>query len=101
MSTRIKQDDIIEINEAYLRIGTYSGVAKELGYSPSTVKKYVQKDYISQKESFISPPSNIEDIEYQLENNSTPLSVLQTDGILNITEDERIGIYKIWGEMSI
>ena len=101
MSTRIKQDDIIEINEAYLRIGTYSGVAKELGYSPSTVRKYVQKDYISQKESFISPPSNIEDIEYQLENNPTPLSVLRTDGILNITEDERIGIYKIWGEMSI
>lgn len=101
MSTRIKQDDIIEINEAYLRIGTYSGVAKELGYSPSTVKKYVQKDYISQKESFILPPSNIEDIEDKLEGNPTPLSVLQSDGILNITEDERIGIYKIWGEMSI
>ena len=45
----ITQDKIIEINELYLKIGTYAGVSRELGGSPSptTVKKYIIPGYMS------------------------------------------------------
>lgn len=101
MSTHVKHDDIIKINEAYLRIGTYSGVARELGYSPSTVKKYVSLDYVSQEEAFIKPPKNIEELEARLEKAPTPISELKRDRILIPTDEEKMEIYKIWSEMSI
>lgn len=101
MSTRVNHDDIIKINEAYLRIGTYSGVARELGYSPATVKKYVSLDYVSQDESFIKPPSSLEELESRLEQAPTAISELKSEGILVPTDEEKLEIYKIWGEMSI
>lgn len=101
MSTHVKHDDIIKINEAYLRIGTHSGVARELGYSPATVKKYVSLDYVSQDESFIKPPSSLEELESRLEQAPTAISELKSEGILVPTDEEKLEIYKIWGEMSI
>lgn len=38
---KLTEEKIQSIIQAYARIGTYSGVAKELGCSASTVKKYV------------------------------------------------------------
>ena len=40
---------IVEMNELYLKIGTYTGVSRELGGSPSatTVKKYIIPNYVS------------------------------------------------------
>jgi hypothetical protein len=45
----ITQDQIIEMNELYLKIGTYAGVSRALGGSPSptTVKKYIIPGYMS------------------------------------------------------
>lgn len=37
----IKFNDILEINRLYLQYKTYSGVARALGISASTVKKYI------------------------------------------------------------
>lgn len=47
----ITQKEIKEINEAYLEIGTYAGVARKLGFSPSTIKKYVIDGYTKVDES--------------------------------------------------
>lgn len=51
--TVITQEIIRKMNELYLEIGTYSGVSRAMGGSPSasTVKKYIIKDYISEKEA--------------------------------------------------
>lgn len=38
---KLSQEKIQEIVTQYSIIGTYSGVAKKLGVSPTTVKKYV------------------------------------------------------------
>lgn len=45
----IDQDKIIEMNELYLKIGTYAGVSRALNGSPSpaTVKKYIIPGYMS------------------------------------------------------
>ena len=47
--TQITQEKIIEINNLYLKIGTYAGVSRALGGSPSptTVKKYIIPNYTS------------------------------------------------------
>jgi len=46
----VQNSDIKKMNELYLKIGTYAGVAREVGFSPSTVKKYIKKDYVSEDE---------------------------------------------------
>lgn len=43
--TKITQEDILKINEAYYRLKSYAAVSRELGFSASTVKKYVIADY--------------------------------------------------------
>lgn len=54
MGKAISQDRIREINDAYLVIKTYSGVAKKLGVSPSTVKKYIIPDYVPEEKLSIN-----------------------------------------------
>lgn len=47
---RVTDEDIKRMNELYLKIGTYAGVAREVGFSGSTVKKYIIIDYVAEEE---------------------------------------------------
>ena len=51
MANKITQEQIVRLNELYLKIGTYSGVSRAMGGSPSptTVKKYIIPNYIPQE----------------------------------------------------
>lgn len=42
---RVTESEIIKMNELYLQYGTYAAVAREVGRSPSTVKRYIQSDF--------------------------------------------------------
>ena len=53
MATKINQSDIKQINQLYYQCHNYSQVAREMGISPSTVKKYVQVNYKPVDESKI------------------------------------------------
>ena len=46
----VTQTDIQKMNELYLQIGTYAGVAREVGLSASTVKRYIITDYVAAEE---------------------------------------------------
>ena len=46
MATKITQDDILNINRTYLKLGTYAATARELGFSAGTIKKYVKPDFV-------------------------------------------------------
>ena len=46
MATKITQDIEKQINELYYKCKVYAQVARELGISPSTVKKYVRPNYV-------------------------------------------------------
>ena len=48
MAKRVTNDDIIQINEVYAAVGTYAETARQTGFSASTVKKYVNVDYVPQ-----------------------------------------------------
>lgn len=47
----ITQAEVKRINELYLKLKTYAAVARELGISPGTVKKYVIDGYSKVDES--------------------------------------------------
>ena len=48
MATKVTQEDKIRMNELYLKYKTYAEVARQTGFSASTVKKYIISDFIPQ-----------------------------------------------------
>lgn len=61
----VQPDDIIAINEAYIKIGTYAGAGRATGWSGGTIKRYIIPDYVPQseqepieKEEFVIPSSD-------------------------------------------
>lgn len=59
MANKITQEQIIEMNRQYLKIGTYAGVARIVGVSVGTVKKYIIPDFVD--------PEEIEITEFDME----------------------------------
>ena len=87
------------MNEAYLLCGTYSGVAKALGWSASTVKKYIIEGYQSKDvvgeipytKIFVEPAAIDEAMDYLV--NHSNLSCL--------TEQEKKDMIDIWRSLVI
>lgn len=44
MAKKVTKEDIVRFNELYIIHGTYAAVARETGWSPSTVAKYIVKN---------------------------------------------------------
>ena len=45
MANKVTQQDIIKFNELYLQHKTYAAVARETGFSATTVKKYIIQNF--------------------------------------------------------
>lgn len=45
----VQEEDKIKMNELYATIGTYAGVARVVGFAPSTVKRYISEECLSQE----------------------------------------------------
>ena len=45
MAKRVTNEDILKFNEIYYKTKTYAEVARETGFSASTVKKYINKNW--------------------------------------------------------
>ena len=45
MANKVTQQDIIKMNELYLQYKTYAAVARETGFSATTVKKYIIQNF--------------------------------------------------------
>lgn len=45
MASKVTVEDVLRINELYYKHKTYAEVARQTGFSASTVKKYVIKDW--------------------------------------------------------
>ena len=68
MARKVTEEDKILINELYIKLKTYAAVARETGFSPTTVKKYIIANYIP-KEQIQQNVFNIEiptNIEYDI-----------------------------------
>ena len=45
MASKVTNEDILRINELYYKHKVYAEVARQTGFSASTVKKYVDKNW--------------------------------------------------------
>ena len=93
---RVTEEDIIQMNEAFLLCGTYSGAAKATGWSASTVKKYIISGYTSQidtaaQESMITLP----DLDKVVAN------LMQMAHATMLTSKEAHEVTKLWKELII
>ena len=94
MRRTVNEEDIIQINEAYLLCGTYSGAAKATGWSASTVKKYIISGYTSQidtaaQESMITLP----DLD------KVVIALKQLVHATMLTSEEALEVTELWKEL--
>ena len=50
MANKVTNTDIVKMNELYLTLKSYAAVARQTGFSSSTVSKYIQTNYRSIEE---------------------------------------------------
>ena len=50
MANRLTEEDKIRINELYIKYGTYAEVARQTGFSPATVRKYIIPNFTPKSE---------------------------------------------------
>lgn len=93
---RVSPEDIIKFNDLYLELKTYAGVARETGFSASTVKKYIIKDYI--------PAEKVETQKFSGDFPEFEPEIFRKQdwvSFLNMTEAEYGEIKELWKEMSL
>ena len=100
MAKTVTSEQIIEINELYKEIGVYAEVARRVGLSASTVRKYVKPDYTPTAELPILR-ADIGACRQVIENFTLSAEAMQDEHILDLTESEIEDIKKLWGELAI
>ena len=91
---KVTQDDIIKMNELYLKLHTYAAVAREVGFAASTVKKYIIPDYVSQEDI------EIKKFDKPLPDFSTELFLKETwNDMLTLSQEEKDEIKELWKEL--
>ena len=93
MATKVTQEEIIKMNEIYAICHNYTQTANAVGRSPSTVKKYIIKNYSSKEniQTNIELPS-IED---------TINSIKAIKNLTMLTDEEKNEIVELWKELKI
>lgn len=84
---RVQQEDIIKMNELYIQIGTYAGVARAVGFSAGTVKRYIQENYVPQEK--MQP---IEKIEFEIPSIADLVYPKNWNEFLQLTDTELEGM---------
>ena len=96
MANKVTQEDIIRINDLYLKLKTKAAVTRATGFSASTVSKYIIKDYVPKEEIKVErfneelPAFNVDDF---VDVNFSRLCLL--------SEVEKIEMKILWKELSL
>ena len=94
---RVTVDDIRKMNEEYLDCHNYAEVARRVGYSASTVRKYIYKDFAKVDESKIK--------RFDPNVDMVPFTTDRFKGVKNygtlcvLSDEEREEIKQLWEEM--
>lgn len=94
--SRVTKEDIKNINELYLKFGVKAKVARELGFSPATVSKYIIPDY--------KPTAQLKIRKFtgDLPNfDPTLFRIKSWEPLLTLSDEEFIGVKELWEELSL
>jgi predicted transcriptional regulator len=100
MAKAIDTEMIVQINELYKKIGTYAGVAREIGISATTVRKYVRDDYVAIADMKIKR-ADIGECRKIIENYNLTAEILADPLLLELTDEEYEGMKELWEEIAI
>lgn len=98
MAKKVTTDDILKMNELYYKYHTYAQVAREIGFSASTVSKYVDKNW---------KPIKIENLKHFTISMLPDFTADMFVGVENygdlcvLTDQEKEEIKELWGELAI
>ena len=98
MASKVTNEDILRINELYYKYKVYAQVARETGFSASTVKKYVVPNWA---------PVSAETIKrFDLKDLPEPSTILFKDitnygNLCTLTEHEKTEMEELWGELAL
>jgi len=84
------------MNELYLQLGTYAAVARKVGFSPTTVKKYINTSYVAEEFVVMIPFTGT---IISAEKLSLPKSLDEWRVWLRISEEEKIDIEELRKEI--
>lgn len=92
---RLTVEDIKNINEVYKRVGSYAETARQTGFAPTTVKKYVDPDYVIE-------PFKGKKFEGELQE-FDPAQFMTRDWnkLCELNEAEREELKDLWEELSV
>lgn len=95
---KVTKDDILQINSLYFRYKTYAEVARQTGFSASTVRKYVDVNW--------KPVENESIIKFDM-NDLPEFDTTCFKGVKNygdlcvLTEREQNGMKELWKELAV
>ena len=100
MASKVKNEDILRINELYYQTHTYAEVARQTGFSASTVKKYVipgwapvEQENVKRFELNELPDFHVAVVGFRGINNYGDLCVL--------SDNEKEEIKQLWEELAV
>ena len=95
---RVTSEDILRMNEIYYKTHVFAEVARQTGFSASTVRKYVNVNW--------KPVELDKIIKFDLNNlpefDTTPFKHVSDYGAMCILDDEEIDqIRELWKELAV
>lgn len=94
MARKVTEEDKILINELYIKLKTYAAVARETGFSPTTVKKYIITNYI--------PKEQIQQNVFNIEIPSINKEMFDIENfgeLCILSKEEKIEVEELWKEL--
>lgn len=97
MARKVTNEDIIAMNELYAKYGTYAEVARQTGWSASTVRKYISTAPAAKIVIEIVPF----DISHIKKFDTSRFDIENWGDLLLHTEEEKREIQELWKELRI
>lgn len=100
MANRVTSEDILRMNEIYYKTHVFAEVARQTGFSASTVRKYVDVNWkpVVSEEIVIF---NVNDVPDFREAVKCFRGVSNYGDLCVLTEQEREGIKELWKELAV
>ena len=96
MARKVQQADIERMLELYDQLGTYAAVAREVGFSASTVRKYILENQV------IAPSAAVEVFDTTMLDSEVDYTMFRISNwgeLCVLTDDEKSEVKQLWKEL--